>query len=101
AVGAHDADLELAADLLGEGDQVAARRPNRRGVVAVAEGDALGVAAAGRHDVDLRAPAAVGGEDDALTVGRVGGRGVDGVGVCQPRRVAAPEVQREDVGVTV
>src|SRR6266511_1527906 len=41
SVGAHDADAELALILLGEGDIVAARRPHRRRIGAIAETDAL------------------------------------------------------------
>ena len=74
----HDADLELAAGLLGEGDEIAARRPHRRRIGAVAERDAVLAGAVGAHDVDLRAAAAVGGEHDLAAVGRIGGRGVDG-----------------------
>src|SRR3972149_631899 len=39
SVGAHDADIELAPGLLGESDQVAARRPYRRRILAGAETD--------------------------------------------------------------
>ena len=48
AVRPHDADAEAAARDLGEGDIVAARRPHRRGVAALAEADALLAAAARR-----------------------------------------------------
>src|SRR4051812_48897405 len=65
AVRAHDADIELAAGHFGEGDQVAARRPHRRAIPAVAEADALYAAAVGVHDIDLLRATAVGVEDDA------------------------------------
>jgi len=41
AVGLHDADGKLSAALLGEGDVVAARRPDRGGIAAFAKGYAL------------------------------------------------------------
>src|SRR6185312_11188494 len=60
----HDADRETAALDLGEGDEVAARRPHRRRILARAEADALRPAAAGGHHVKLLRDAAVGVEDD-------------------------------------
>src|SRR5690349_2493401 len=51
AVRLHDADVEQPALDLGEGNQVAARRPGRAAVAAVAEADPLRSAAAARHDV--------------------------------------------------
>src|SRR5262249_53561151 len=65
SVRAHDADGELALRLLGEGDIVAARRPYRRRIRALAEADALRLAAIRRHDVDLLLSAAVRLEADA------------------------------------
>src|SRR5262249_51322130 len=79
SVRAHDADGEPALRLLGEGDIVAARRPYRRRIGALAEADALRLAAVRRHDVDLLLSAAIGLEADARAVGRIGGRGVDDV----------------------
>src|SRR5690606_26674615 len=79
AVGAHHADLELAGGLLGEGDEVAARGPDRRRIGAVAEGDALRVRAIRAHRVDVRTAAAIRREDDAAAVRRIGRRSVDRV----------------------
>src|SRR3954453_11392581 len=59
----HDADGKLAARLLGEGDEVAARGPDRRRVAPFAEGDALRVGAVGAHDEDLLGAAATRLED--------------------------------------
>src|SRR6185436_16642495 len=64
----HDADGEPARHLFGEGDVVAARRPYRRRVRAVAEADALRLAAVRAHDVDLLLSAAVRLEADAHAV---------------------------------
>src|SRR3569623_2011003 len=50
----HDADSELAAALHGEGDVVAARRPYRRRIAAVAERDALRGTTARCHYINLR-----------------------------------------------
>src|ERR1700761_2602866 len=71
AVGPHDADIELAALTLGEGDQVAARRPDRIVIAALAEGDSMRAAAAGIHDIDLGLAAAIGFEDDLAAVRRI------------------------------
>src|SRR5262249_15957085 len=68
SVRAHDSDRKPAFGLLGEGDVVAARRPHRRRVGAVAEADALRLAAARGHDVDLLLAAAIGFERDAGAV---------------------------------
>src|SRR5271155_259671 len=70
----HEADRKLAPIYLGEGDQVAARRPHRRRVAARAEADALHARAVGIHDVELLAAAAIGVEGDALAVGRIARR---------------------------
>ena len=59
AIRPHDADTELAAGNLGEGNIVAARRPYRRGVAALAEADSLFGAPAGTHDVELLGTASV------------------------------------------
>src|SRR5207248_6084583 len=53
AVRPHNADIEGAALDLGEGDQIAARRPYRRAVFALAKADAAPLAAAGIHHVEL------------------------------------------------
>ena len=97
SVGLHDADRELALPLLGEGDEIAFRRPDGRRIAAVAEGDALGAAAAGRHDVDLLRAAAIRFEADAGAVGRVGRRGVDRRRIGQPGRLMRREVHRVEV----
>src|SRR6185312_2303662 len=77
-VGPHDADEELAALDLGEGDEIAARRPYRRAVTTAAEAaDALDVAAVCVHDVELLRAAAVGVEDDLLAVRTIARRGID------------------------
>src|SRR5689334_16189287 len=78
AVGANDADVELAVGLVGKRDPVAARRPHWRGVFAFAEGDAAGgVVAASRaghrrailaHDVKFGPAATVGDEHDLAAV---------------------------------
>ena len=60
-----------------EGDQVAARRPYRRRVAALAEADAPRPAAAGAHDVELLVAAAIGVEHDLRSVRAVAGAGVD------------------------
>src|ERR1700692_3865038 len=77
AVWPHDTDGKPALRLLGEGDVVAARRPYRRRVGAVAEADALRLAAVRRHHVDLLLSAAVGLERDAGAVRRIGWCGID------------------------
>src|SRR5208337_4259835 len=72
AVRLHHADAEGFALDAGEGDEVAARRPDRRRIAAFAEGDALGRAAARAHHVDLLRAAAIGFEGDLRAVGRIG-----------------------------
>src|SRR3954468_12895262 len=64
AVRLHHADAELAALLAGEGDEIALGRPDRRRIAPVAEGNALGLAAAGGHHVELLLAAAIALEHD-------------------------------------
>ena len=99
AVRLHHADQELAADLLGEGDEVAARRPDRRRIAPVAEGDAPLVRAVGVHDVELLRAAAV-----AIRT-RSGGRPANRRARCRSpallvswRRLRGCEVHLVDVG---
>ncbi len=77
-VGLHHPDVELAALLLGEGDQLAVRTPDRRRVAPAPAGDAVRARAVGVHDVELRRAAAVGVEHHLAAVRRERGRGVDG-----------------------
>src|SRR6266508_4059794 len=99
SVGAHDADAELALILLGEGDIVAARRPHRRRIGAIAETDALRRSAARRHHVDLLLAAAIGLEADARAVGRIGRRGIDRRRVGQARGRLRAQIHHEQAGV--
>src|SRR5665647_2810049 len=84
AVGLENADGESTAQLAGEGDVVAARRPYRRRVMSLAEADALRRAAAGRHHVDLLGAAAVALEADVAAVRRVARVGV--IHISEPTR---------------
>src|SRR5215213_2208216 len=68
AVRLHDTDRELSAALLGEGDEIAARRPDRGRVRALAEADALRHTAVRAHDIDLLPAAAVRLKADARAV---------------------------------
>src|SRR5262249_23502941 len=99
SVRAHDADGEPALRLLGEGDIVAARRPYRRRIGALAEADALRLAAVRRRDVDLLLCGGVRLEADARAVGRIGGRGVDDLRIGQARRRFRAQVHHEQIGV--
>src|SRR6185437_8658626 len=87
AVRLENADRKLPVGLAGEGDVIAARRPHRRRVMALAEADALRRAAAGRHHINLLRTAAIALEADLAVVRRVARRGIDGRRVGQPRRL--------------
>ena len=56
---------------LGEGNEIAARTPDRRAVLALTEADAVNVRTIGVHHIDLLRAAAIGFERDLLAVGRV------------------------------
>src|SRR6056297_796723 len=56
AIGAHHADMEAPLGLLGKGDEIAARGPDRCAVAPLSEADAARLAAARVHYVELRAP---------------------------------------------
>src|SRR3954451_1126433 len=77
AVRPHGADGEAALAELGESDQIAARRPDRCRIGAVAEADALGALPVRTHHINLLRAAAVAFEANARAVRRVGRRGVD------------------------
>src|SRR5215208_3866800 len=59
-----NANGEAALELLGEGDVVAAWRPDRRRIGALAEADALRRSALRTHDINLLATATIGFETD-------------------------------------
>src|SRR5471030_2512194 len=89
AIGPHDADPEAAGHDLGEGDIIAARRPDWRGIAAVAEADALLAAAARAHDIELLGATTVGVEHDLGAIVGVGRRGIDRRRGREPARTAA------------
>src|SRR5262249_33346630 len=99
AVRPHDTDGEPALRLLGERDVVTARRPYWRRVSAIAEADALRLAAVRRHHVDLLLSAAVGLERDAGAVWRIGRCGIDHLRVSQPGRRLRAQVHHEQVRI--
>src|SRR5690606_25417899 len=99
AVGLHHADVETAALLLGEGDQVAARAPGRGGVKAAATADRALARAVGPHGVEARRARTVRGEDDLIAVGAERRRGVDARIGRQARQLTAAQVHHIDVRV--
>src|SRR3546814_3110909 len=74
------ADMKPAAELLGEGDQVAARRPHRSRIAPAIEADAPHVAAIDVHYVELRTAAPVGVRSEERRVGK------ECVSTCRSRR---------------
>ena len=91
----------MASILLGKGDQIAARRPDRCAAFASAEADAVLVRAVGIHHINLLAAAAVGFKRDLLAVRREGRRGVNGRIGGEARGLAAAQIHHIDVGVAV
>jgi len=91
--------IEAAAQLAGEGDVVAARRPYRRRVMSLAEADALRRSAASRHHVDLLGAAAVALEADVAAVRRVARGGVDRRRVGEPRGLLRAQIHHEQIGI--
>src|SRR5229473_3372244 len=83
AVGPHHTDIKGAALDLGEGNQIAARRPHRGAVFAGAEADPPDAAAIRAHHIELLRTAAIGVEHDLAAVGRIGRRRVDRVALGQ------------------
>src|SRR5690242_15115024 len=77
AVSTHYAQGETPALLLGKGQQVTARRPDGRAVIAGPEADAALARAVCIHHIDLLAAAPIGLKSDLAAVRREGGRGVD------------------------
>ena len=65
----HHSNIEGAALDLGEGDQIAARRPDRRAVFARAEADPFRLAAIRVHHIELLRAATIGIEHDPRAVG--------------------------------
>ena len=64
----HDTDIELAAGLFGEGDQIAPRRPDRCCIIATLEANPLNVGAILIHGIELRTPSPVRIKYDPLSV---------------------------------
>src|SRR5262245_36341964 len=95
----YDTDCEASFRLLGEGDVVAAWRPDRRRISALAEADALCSAAIRAHDINLLTAAAIRLEADARAVRRERWRRVDGGSVGEPRRGLRAQIHQKDVGV--
>src|SRR5262249_33360959 len=85
SIGFHDADGEFALRLARERNVVAARRPHRRGIAAVAKADALRSPPAGAHHINLLLATATGFKANPRTVGRIRRRGVDRLRVGEPR----------------
>src|SRR5690606_20108176 len=101
AVRANDADEEAAAMQLGERDQIAAWRPDRRGVATFAEADPLRIPARCAHHVKLLGSAAVRIEDDFLPVRRVAGRCVDRRMIRQLTQLSGAQIHYVDFGIAV
>src|SRR5206468_1277800 len=76
-VGTHHPDAETAALLFGEGDEIAARAPDGRAVLAAAEADAVRIRTICAHKIDLLRAAAVGFEHDLRAVRREAASRVD------------------------
>src|SRR5690606_37453151 len=95
------AHLERTAALVGNGDEITARRPNRGRIGAITTGDPALVSTIGIHHIDLRTAATVGREHDLGSIRRVGGRGVDRIGVCETRGRTGAHIHRINIGVTV
>src|SRR6185503_20341302 len=74
----HHADAKGAACLLCEGNQIAARTPDRRTVPSAAVADAMCVRAIRIHDIDLLRTAAIGFKHDLGAVRREAAAGVYG-----------------------
>src|ERR1700719_4524877 len=87
SIDAHDADCEAALALLGECNEITARRPHRGRIAPpLHKADALRGAAARGHDVDLRPSTAVRLKTDTAAVRRVAWRGIDGGRIGEARR---------------
>src|SRR5262249_56956483 len=91
AVRAHDADQEAAGHLLGEGDEIAARRPNRRGIAALAGADAPLAGAVARHHIELLGPVPIRFEGDRPAVRTVARPRVDGARLRQAAHLPAAQ----------
>src|SRR5690348_16979261 len=98
SVWAHHPDAERAARLLRESDEIAARTPHGRAVLAAAEADAMYVRAIGIHHVHLLRTATIGLEDDLVPLGRIARRGVDGRIGGEARDGARAQIHRVNVG---
>src|SRR5205807_9090402 len=93
AVGPHYPDVERPTFDFGEGDQIAARRPDRRAVFARTETNAFDAATVRIHYVKLLGTAAIRIKGYLAAVRREAGRGVDCLAVGQPHRPARPQIQ--------
>src|SRR5262249_38073273 len=99
SVRADHADRKSAAHAFCKRDEIAARRPDRRRIATLAEGDPAGAPARSAHDIKLLASLAVGFEHDPAAVRRVARRRIDGGALREPHRLAAPHVHLENIGI--
>ena len=97
SVGTHDADVEPSAVHFGKGDQIAARRPDWRSIIAVAEADALGAASVGIHHINLLRAAAIGLKRYPLAVRRIARCRTDGGSAGQLLDAVRAKVHRINV----
>src|SRR5262245_6496759 len=98
AIRTHDPDQKAGARLLGEGNEIPARRPHRRRVASLAEADSVLAGAVGVHDVELLGAIAIRFEDDAPPVRAIAGTGVDAVGLRQTPALARAQVHFHNRG---
>src|SRR5262249_3237083 len=101
AVGLHDPDKKLAAEALGESNEIAPRRPHRSGIAPVPLADAMLVTAISVHDVDLVRAIGVAFENDMAPVRRVAGPRIDRIAVGELKCAPAAQVHGEQVGVAL
>ena len=97
AIGFHDADQEAPGDRLGEGDIVAAWRPDRRRIAAIPIGDPPGVAAILAHHEQLLGPVPIGLEHDLASILRKRRSRIDRCPIRQLPRTARAQIHFVDL----
>ena len=100
AVGAHHTNVKTAFGLFGEGDEIAAWRPDGRAIAALTKADATRFAARCWHHVDLGRAGAIAFKNDLATIWAEAGGGLNGGRAGEPVAAPGPEIHAEEIGVS-
>ena len=101
AIGFHHTDEKPALIGFGKGYQIAARRPDRRCISALAITDAPHICAIGFHYINLLCAHTIGLENDLPAIGRVARRGINGERRGKPPGFAGTQIHCVNIRIAI